>query len=90
MPKKIYKKNHMLLLVPKRFEGTIRYSDVIPGNVPAPGILDELDPSERKLFTDNIRRLDKRIHQGMTKLTWSSKGNSKSITLTPWKYSEWH
>lgn len=38
------------------------------------GILDELDPSERKLFSDNIRRLDKRIHQGMTKLTWSSKG----------------
>ena len=40
------------------------------------GILDELDPSERKLFSDNIRRLDKRIHQGMTKLTWSSKGTS--------------
>lgn len=40
----------------------------------AVGILDELDPSERKLFSDNIRRLDKRIHQGMTKLTWSSKG----------------
>eukprot|EP00752_Nemacystus_decipiens_P009956 g8879.t1 len=37
-------------------------------------ILDELDPSERKLFSDNIRRLDKRIHQGMTKLTWSTKG----------------
>ncbi|CAM9866654.1 unnamed protein product, partial [Discosporangium mesarthrocarpum] len=37
-------------------------------------ILDELLPSERKLFSDNIRRLDKRIHQGMTKLTWSSKG----------------
>ncbi|CAM9351443.1 unnamed protein product, partial [Laminaria digitata] len=37
-------------------------------------ILDELDPSERKMFSDNIRRLDKRIHQGMTKLTWSSKG----------------
>lgn len=38
------------------------------------GIMDELGPSERKLFADNIRRLDKRIHQGMTKLTWSSKG----------------
>ncbi|CAM9228493.1 unnamed protein product, partial [Choristocarpus tenellus] len=37
-------------------------------------ILDELMPSERKLFADNIRRLDKRILQGMTKLTWSSKG----------------
>jgi len=43
------------------------------------GILDELDPSERKLFSDNIRRLDKRIHQGMTKLTWSSKGNSSLL-----------
>lgn len=44
------------------------------------GILDELDPSERKLFSDNIRRLDKRIHQGMTKLTWSSKGKKQRST----------
>lgn len=47
------------------------------------GILDELDPSERKLFSDNIRRLDKRIHQGMTKLTWSSKGVLLLLLLMP-------
>ena len=41
---------------------------------PTIDILNELDPSERKLFTDIIRRLDKRINQGMTKLTWNSKG----------------
>lgn len=52
------------------------------------GILDELDPSERKLFSDNIRRLDKRIHQGMTKLTWSSKGGlftAVDSCLLSWK-----
>ena len=29
---------------------------------------------ERRLFTDQIRRLDKRINQGLSKLTWSSRG----------------
>lgn len=37
-------------------------------------ILDDLSTEERRLFSDHIRRLDKRINQGLTKLTWASKG----------------
>jgi len=37
-------------------------------------ILNDLKPDERKLFSDHIRRLDKRINQGINKLTWTSKG----------------
>jgi dynein heavy chain len=37
-------------------------------------ILDELSTDERRLFSDHIRRLDKRINQGVNKLTWASKG----------------
>ena len=36
-------------------------------------ILSDLAPDERRLFNDHIRRLDKRINQGLTKLTWASK-----------------
>ena len=38
------------------------------------GILAELSPDERRLFSDHIRRLDKRVNQGLSKLTWVSKG----------------
>jgi hypothetical protein len=31
-------------------------------------------PPPRRLFSDHIRKLDKRINQGLTKLTWASKG----------------
>ena len=37
-------------------------------------ILVDLAPEERRLFSDHIRRLDKRINQGLTKLTWATKG----------------
>jgi dynein heavy chain, axonemal len=37
-------------------------------------ILTDLSTAERRLFADHLRRLDKRIHQGMTRLTWSTKG----------------
>jgi dynein heavy chain, axonemal len=37
-------------------------------------ILDDLSTEERRLFSDHIRKLDKRINQGLTKLTWASKG----------------
>jgi dynein heavy chain len=37
-------------------------------------ILSELSTEERRLFSDHIRRMDKRINQGVTKLTWASKG----------------
>ncbi|GMI05338.1 hypothetical protein TrVE_jg1168 [Triparma verrucosa] len=37
-------------------------------------ILSDLTTDERRLFTDHIRRLDKRINQGLTKLTWASRG----------------
>jgi dynein heavy chain len=37
-------------------------------------ILRTLSGRERHLFNDHIRKLDKRINQGCTKLTWSSKG----------------
>ena len=37
-------------------------------------ILDLLLPDERKLFADTVRRLDRKIMPGLTKLTWASKG----------------
>ena len=37
-------------------------------------ILSDLNTEERRLFTDHIRRLDKRINQGLSKLTWASRG----------------
>ena len=37
-------------------------------------IIVDLSPEERRLFSDHIRRLDKRINQGLTKLTWAAKG----------------
>jgi dynein heavy chain, axonemal len=37
-------------------------------------ILRALTATERRLFNDHIRKLDKRINQGCAKLTWSSKG----------------
>ena len=36
-------------------------------------ILRDINNEERRLFIDHIRRLDRRITQGMGKLTWSSK-----------------
>ena len=37
-------------------------------------ILLELSPTERRLFEDIIRKLDRRIQPGLQKLTWVSKG----------------
>ena len=37
-------------------------------------ILSSLDTSERALFRERIRSLDKKIRPGMTKLTWASEG----------------
>lgn len=37
-------------------------------------ILCDLSAVERRLFSDHIRKLDKRINQGLQKLTWVSKG----------------
>ena len=37
-------------------------------------ILRALTDKEQRLFSDHIRKLDKRINQGCSKLTWSSKG----------------
>ena len=37
-------------------------------------IILELSPQERKLFSEVIRRLDRRIGPGLNKLTWASKG----------------
>ena len=37
-------------------------------------ILSDLSTEERRLFTDHIRRLDKRINQGLVKLTWVTRG----------------
>ena len=36
-------------------------------------IVRNISTEERRLFIDHIRRLDRRINQGMTKLTWQSK-----------------
>ena len=36
-------------------------------------IVRSIRPEERRLFIDNVRKLDRRIGQGMTKLTWQSK-----------------
>ena len=33
-----------------------------------------LTPEERALFKERIRFLDKKIHPGLTKLSWASKG----------------
>lgn len=35
-----------------------------------------MSPEERALFKERIRSLDKKIHPGLTKLTWASKGIS--------------
>jgi dynein heavy chain len=37
-------------------------------------ILYDLTVEERRLFSDHIRKLDKRINQGLQKLTWATKG----------------
>ena len=37
-------------------------------------ILSDLSVEERRLFNDHIRRLDKRINQGLVKLTWVTRG----------------
>jgi len=37
-------------------------------------IIEDLSPQERKLFSEVIRRLDRRIGPGLNKLTWASKG----------------
>jgi dynein heavy chain len=39
-------------------------------------IIAVLSPEERGLFKERIRSLDKKIHPGLTKLTWASKGIS--------------
>ncbi|XP_076804743.1 dynein axonemal heavy chain 2-like [Clavelina lepadiformis] len=40
-------------------------------------IISALLPEERGLFKERIRSLDKKIHPGLTKLTWASKGISE-------------
>lgn len=37
-------------------------------------IVRDVSPEERRLFMDHIRKLDRRIGQGMTKLTWQNRG----------------
>lgn len=37
-------------------------------------IIRDLTSEERRLFIDHIRKLDRRIGQGMTKLTWQNRG----------------
>mmetsp|Transcript_14527 Transcript_14527/g.44826 ORF Transcript_14527/g.44826 Transcript_14527/m.44826 type:complete len:398 (-) Transcript_14527:11342-12535(-) len=37
-------------------------------------ILCDLAAEERRLFSDHLRKLDKRINQGLQKLTWATKG----------------
>ena len=37
-------------------------------------IIRDVNPEERRLFIDHIRKLDRRIGQGMTKLTWQNRG----------------
>lgn len=39
-------------------------------------IIEALSLEERGLFRERIRHLDKKIHPGLTKLTWASKGIS--------------
>ncbi|XP_052234681.1 dynein axonemal heavy chain 2-like isoform X14 [Dreissena polymorpha] len=39
-------------------------------------IIAALSPEERGLFRERIRFLDKKVHPGLTKLTWASKGIS--------------
>jgi hypothetical protein len=39
-------------------------------------IIAALSSEERGLFKEQIRYLDKKIHPGLTKLTWASKGIS--------------
>ena len=41
------------------------------------GIISALLPEERSLFAERIGYLDKKIHPGVTKLSWSSKGISE-------------
>ena len=38
------------------------------------GILDTLLPQERRLFTERLHFLDRKIYPALTKLTWASKG----------------
>uniref|UniRef100_H2ZI86 Dynein axonemal heavy chain 2 n=1 Tax=Ciona savignyi TaxID=51511 RepID=H2ZI86_CIOSA len=40
-------------------------------------IISVLSPAERGLFKERIRSLDKKIHPGLVKLTWASKGISE-------------
>lgn len=40
-------------------------------------IIAELNPEERALFKERIRFLDKKVHPGLTKLSWASKGVSE-------------
>jgi dynein heavy chain len=37
-------------------------------------IVRDVGPEERRLFIDHIRKLDRRIGQGLSKLTWQNKG----------------
>ena len=37
-------------------------------------ILTALSPAERRLFTERLHYLDRKIVPGLTKLTWASKG----------------
>ena len=39
-------------------------------------ILGALNSEERGLFKERIKFLDKKIHPGLTKLTWSGKGHT--------------
>ena len=38
------------------------------------GILDKLQPQERRLFTERLHYLDRKVYPGLTKLTWATKG----------------
>ncbi len=37
-------------------------------------IVRDINADEKRLFLDHIRKLDRRIGQGMTKLTWQNRG----------------
>jgi dynein heavy chain len=37
-------------------------------------IMEQLDPDEKNLFQEHIKRLDKRVNAGLLRFTWASKG----------------
>ena len=37
-------------------------------------IMEQLDPDEKKLFQEHIKRLDKRVNAGLLRFNWASKG----------------